>query len=273
MATTFPILAGGGRPSVQKFSSFYVHSSEPYTISYLVAAGGGGGAGRYGGSGGGGGFLTGSTILTPNTVYSVIIGAGGAGRIDYDIQNGVNGGGSSFGSITAFGGGGGGANDAEASGSNGGSGGGGAGYGGLELYGGSGISGQGYNGGNGGFDISIATYYGGGGGGAGGYGFSGDDPDFAGQGGQPASSAITGSPLDFCAGGSYSSIPNDGPANTGYGGSGGEAFASGGSGGSGVVILSVPAANYSGVVTGSPIVTTSGANRILKFISSGSSKA
>jgi hypothetical protein len=36
------------------------------------------------------------------------------------------------------------------------------------------------------------------------------------------------------------------------------------------VILSVPTASYSGTTTGSPTVTTSGANTIIKFTSSGS---
>jgi hypothetical protein len=36
-----------------------------------------------------------------------------------------------------------------------------------------------------------------------------------------------------------------------------------------VVILSVPTSDYSGVTTGSPVVTTSGSNTILQFNSSG----
>jgi hypothetical protein len=37
-----------------------------------------------------------------------------------------------------------------------------------------------------------------------------------------------------------------------------------------VVILSVPTANYTGTTTGSPTVTTSGANTVMTFTSSGS---
>ena len=58
--------------------------------------------------------------------------------------------------------------------------------------------------------------------------------------------------------------------NTGSGGGGGgypneTAYA----GGSGVVIISVPTANYTGVTTGSPTITTSGSNTIITFTASG----
>jgi hypothetical protein len=56
-----------------------------------------------------------------------------------------------------------------------------------------------------------------------------------------------------------------GTANTGGGGGGSAA-----NGGSGVIILSVPTAIYSGTTTGSPTVTTSGSNTIIKFTASGS---
>jgi hypothetical protein len=59
---------------------------------------------------------------------------------------------------------------------------------------------------------------------------------------------------------------SSGTANTGGGAGGGGAY----SGGSGVVILSVPTAIYSGISTGSPTITTSGSNTILKFTASGS---
>jgi hypothetical protein len=59
--------------------------------------------------------------------------------------------------------------------------------------------------------------------------------------------------------------------NTGGGGGGGAGGGgAGGAGGSGVVILSVPTTNYTGTVTGSPTVTTSGSNTIIKFTASGS---
>jgi hypothetical protein len=35
------------------------------------------------------------------------------------------------------------------------------------------------------------------------------------------------------------------------------------------VIISIPTSNYSGRTTGTPTVTTSGTNTILKFVSSG----
>ena len=51
---------------------------------------------------------------------------------------------------------------------------------------------------------------------------------------------------------------------------GGGADGAGGSiGGSGIIILSVPTANYSGITTGSPTITTSGANTIIKFTGTG----
>ena len=66
-----------------------------------------------------------------------------------------------------------------------------------------------------------------------------------------------------------------GTAYLGGGGGGGTShvFASnniGGAGGAGVVILRMPTANYSGTTTGSPTVTTSGSDTIIKFTGSGS---
>ena len=59
-------------------------------------------------------------------------------------------------------------------------------------------------------------------------------------------------------------------AGCGGGGGGGAINSSnGGSGGSGVAILSVPTSSYSGVTTGSPTITISGTNTIIKFTASG----
>jgi len=65
--------------------------------------------------------------------------------------------------------------------------------------------------------------------------------------------------------------PTSGTANTGSGGGGqGNTSAVGAAGTDGVVILSVPTISYSGSYTGSPTITTSGTNTILKFTGSGS---
>ena len=64
-----------------------------------------------------------------------------------------------------------------------------------------------------------------------------------------------------------------GGAGGGAGGGGGAGNTSandGGNGGSGVVILRMPTASYSATTTGSPTVTTDGADTILQFNASGS---
>jgi hypothetical protein len=43
----------------------------------------------------------------------------------------------------------------------------------------------------------------------------------------------------------------------------------GGSGGSGIAYLRMPTANYTGTFTGSPTVTTSGSDTVLRYNSSG----
>jgi hypothetical protein len=58
--------------------------------------------------------------------------------------------------------------------------------------------------------------------------------------------------------------------NSGSGGGGGGLTGTAGSGGSGIVILRVPAANYSGTTTGSPTVTDDGSTKVLTFTASGS---
>jgi len=56
----------------------------------------------------------------------------------------------------------------------------------------------------------------------------------------------------------------------GGGGAAGGGSATSGAGGSGVVILRIATADYSETITGSPTVSTSGSDTILKFTGSGS---
>lgn len=216
------------------------------SVQYLIAAGGGGGGGAQapagGGAGGAGGYLSGTVSVTPNTTYTVTVGAGGAtGNFS---SNGGQGGNSSFSPVgTATGGGyggqgigtGNGSGNAGGSGGSGG-GGGGSGYGGG-ASGGSGTSGQGNSGGSG----SIS---GGGGGGAGSSGGGGGSaPNNAGSG---VSNNISGSSVTYCSGGASGMAGNGQTipartANLGLGGHSGEyvnpGTSYGGPGGSGVVIV------------------------------------
>jgi hypothetical protein len=85
--------------------------------------------------------------------------------------------------------------------------------------------------------------------------------------GGPGTPGISGGNATLNAAGSA------GVVNTGGGGGAGSGLSpanAGGAGGSGVVILSVPTANYSGTTTGSPTITTSGSNTIIKWTTAGS---
>ena len=264
-------------------------SAYPIYSASLLAVGGGGGGGnspdRTGGGGGAGGFTTGTTSLFVGTVYTVTVGGGGGGS-----GSGSN---SVFGNVLTAIGGGCGASSTTAA-QSGGSGGG-------QYHGGngpgSGTTGQGSAGGNGYNSGSPTGIFGGGGGGGasavGGTAGS-STPGTAGTGGAGTASSITGSSVTYAGGGggggqnagsgSYTGGVagsggggaggsngggSSGTANTGGGGGGGASGSSGGNGGSGVVILSVPTANYSSITTGSPTVTTSGSNTIIKFTASG----
>jgi hypothetical protein len=301
-------------------------STPGYAASYLVVAGGASG-GTYGGGGGAGGFLTGTTSLVPNVVYTATIGAGGASAGSATVYANGNPGtasslsGSTLATITANGGGYGATfNATSANGGSGGSGGG----GGITnsttvpTSGGSATSGQG-NAGGGGINGSVNGVFGGGGGASAVGGTAVSPGNVAGAGGAGTSSSITGSSVTYAGGGgggayggassavagaggaggggggsTYSGgtqgaagsgggsagtaggAGGAGGANTGGGGGGGGGqstapiYLLGGTGGSGVVILSVPTAYYTGTITGSPTVTTSGSNTIIKFTSSGS---
>lgn len=256
-----------------------------YTASYLIVAGGGAGGGgpQYAGGGGAGGLLTGTTTFTNGTVYTITVGAGGAYTSGVA---GAQGGNSSFTGLTsAIGGGGGGTVNSNNAGS-GGSGGGAAGASTGIYSGGSGTSGQGNAGGSNTNNVTPFSSGGGGGAGAAGQSASGSQ---SGAGGAGTTSSITGSSVTYAGGGGGSYTTEGSGAIAGAGGSGGGGSGatsgengvngtvntggggggSGGNGGSGVVIVSVPTANYSGTTTGSPTVTTSGSNTIIKFTSSG----
>jgi hypothetical protein len=276
---------------------------QSYTASYLIVAGGAGGAGGLNntnngaGGGGAGGYVTGTTILNAGTTYTAVVGAGGTGT----NAAGNSGSNSTFtGLTTATGGGGGGVSAGLAGGSGGGGGGGPAS---TTFAGGSGTPGQGNAGG------SSTTPNGAGGGGGGGSGSSGSTatPGVCGAGGNGTASSITGTSVIYAGGGGAGGyggvtrslggpgtpgvsggnggatatpgVANAGTAgvtNTGGGGGGASNWVpsgvnvSGGNGASGVVILSVPTANYSGTTTGTPTITTSGSNTIIKWTTAGS---
>jgi hypothetical protein len=278
---------------------------DPYTVVFMIQAGGGG-AGRdgwvasiigggpggglrtsfAGGSGGGGASESDMTLYT-NGVYTITVGAGGAG----DVTEHPDGGDSSVAgpelvTYTSVGGGattGSGA-DEPLSGRDGGCGG-----WGFEG-GGEGTANQGYDGtswvsgyargggasvtaestsqtGANGKQVNIDgnNYYWGAGGGGAGHGSQGGAGGVGGQGGgggggqHPSwgpGAGGTGGINDGTAG-AYT-LGGTGGANTGSGGGGGGGSADNGStGGSGIVILRIPDANYSGVHTGSPTVNTS----------------
>ena len=261
-----------------------------YSASYLIVAGGGGGGAANntegGGGGGAGGLLTGTTILTPLTTYTITVGAGASGNTSFTGNQGSN---SSITGLTvAIGGGGGVKTLGTPNNSSGGSGGGGGSASSAGAAG-SGTVGQGNNGGTGTGGSPRAA---GGGGGAGAVGTAGVTGQ-GGAGGAGTASSITGSSVTYAGGGggatdtaipagaggsggggagSNSTTGTNGTANTGGGGGGscGSASVAGSSGGSGIVILSVPTANYSSTTTGSPTVTTSGSNTIMQFTGSGS---
>jgi hypothetical protein len=263
------------------------------SIDFLVVAGGGGCNGYDGGGGGGGGFRTSTQNVAIGTTITVTVGDGGAGVIDQAGagNSGSNSSisGSGLTTITSAGGGGGG--NIGASGASGGSGGGGGagGSGGSgntpstsPSQGNNGSNGASRNGGGGGGAGASATNYNGGNGSA--SSITGSSVTYAGGGGggattsAPAGTAGSGGTGGGGAGATgYTGVQiagTSGTTNLGGGGGGGSDYTTSAttnaSGGKGVVILSVPTAKYSSTSTGSPTVTTSGSNTILKFNGSGS---
>ena len=290
-----------------------LETPQNYSADFLVIAGGGGGgtgtnagtirSGAGGGAGGyrnsyasessgGGGSSETSLSLSPGTVYTITVGAGGALGAGAGSSGTVGSNSSISGSditdITSAGGGLG-AQNGTAGGAGGSGGGAGSDLG--AISGGSGTANQGFNGGN----NTTAGDGSGGGGGAGQVGENAhtDGTGHGGDGGNGLASSITGSSVTRGGGGGGgASTPgsggtggggnagsdeadgSDGTANTGGGGgSAGRNLGSNpdaGIGGSGVVILRVPTASYSGTTTGSPTVTTDGSDKVIVFNASGS---
>ena len=272
-----------------------VPNSQAYSAEYLVVAGGASGSSGAG-AGGAGGMLSNygtSTIdFTIGSVYTAVVGAGGAapqgtpgtGTAGNDGGNSTLSG-TGITTITSFGGGGG-SNSGSVLGRDGGSAGGGS--GGIPASnGGSGTVGQGNDGGNG---TTTANYGAGGGGGAGAAGGNGSG-SAGGAGGIGLQNAITGTNTYYAGGGTgnVGGSGAGGAGSSGGGGSGGRDFTAAGngtdglggggggggynagtsSGGSGVVILRVATANYSSTTTGSPTVSTDGTDTIIKFTGNG----
>lgn len=222
----------------------------------VVAGGGGGGMTRGAGGGGGGGVIYVANYILEQPSYAVMIGYGGISMTD--------GGNSTFGTITANGGGAGRACAAPDGGS-----GGGASHDAANGSAGTGTPGQGNAGGVSGYNSGSMTFTGAGGGGAGGRGQNGSSGS-GGAGGPGIAYSISGEEMFYGGGGgggdqdfgSHGLTPGlgsggggdgglnspgkpgvDGTGGGGGGGGGGDLndnFYSGGQGGTGIVIISYP---------------------------------
>lgn len=297
-SSTFTVTVSDGTRSAERVFSI-TETIPPVDVQYLVVAGGGGGGGNgHGGGGGAGGFRTGTySSVAAGTVLTTTVGTGGTGNTS--PGHGTNGNTSSISgpgvsTITSAGGGGGGTQAGGGpTGNNGGSGGGGEGNVGPGGTGNTPVvsPSQGNNGSGG---AASAPHYGSGAGGGAGTAGGGTSSTTGGAGGNGASSSITGPSVVYAGGGGGATYQGGsaGPGGTGgggngiatggnaqggtnyLGGGGGGAERSppgaGGAGGIGVVILRVPTAQYTGTTTGSPTVTTTGTDTVIKFTGSGS---
>jgi len=247
--------ASGGTESTSSRAGFKVHtfnSSGTLTVSagqqeieYLVVAGGAGAGGNSGAGAGAGGFRTGNLTFFPG-LYTVTIGAGGAGWPGSAPPPGQPGSDSVLSTFTSKKG----MGMQSSPSTDFGSGCGGGAPGGAAV---TGDPTQGNGGGN------AGPSSGGGGGGAGSAGFAGSG-GAGGNGGNGFASAITGSPITYAGGGAGGGSTGGGTGGPGGGGNGGVASSSagtsgttnrgggggsgysagGGSGGSGVVIIAYP---------------------------------
>jgi len=177
-------------------------------IDYLVVGGGGGGAS--GGGGAGGVSKANDYAVTPGSAIAVIVGGGGNGGAGGSSPLATKGSSSSFGNVSALGGGQGGAGGVGGTGVDGASGGGsrydctssgcGAGRAGTSTAG---------QGNNGGYSTYNSYGAGGGGGGAGGAGFNTTRNYIGGNGGIGITSDITGSSTYYGGGGGGGINSND----------------------------------------------------------------
>lgn len=204
-------------------------------ITYLGLGGGGGGAGRsYFTGGSGAGIASGTLRVVRGQTYAITVGAGGAGGPSLGTGD-ADGNASSFGAITAVGGIRGNLGTAPASNQ------------------------------TNGLDSSItgsSLGYGGRGGSGGWFGQYAGEASFrrSGIGGLgPGNPGPSG----------YGATANSGSGGGGGGVGENSTNGSGGSGGSGVWILAIPVSIYSGIYTGSPVITLVGNNVVMQFNSSG----
>jgi hypothetical protein len=265
-------------------------TSEPPIIDYLIVGGGGASSGGYnsaGGGGGGGQVVSGMITIDDEKTYSIVVGLGGVGA-GY-IQTGTSGDASSFNSILALGGihgntvevgydygatsGNGNAGGTPFSGSfivNAGGG------GGAGSIGGNAVNGSAGNGGAGVYSSITGTnlaYGGGGGGGAWGY-HPNQLAGLGGVGGGGAGSNFWNPAIRPANSVGQNGVPYTGGGGGGTGVPGGlDPYAGSSSGGSGVVILSIPLYKYTGLVTGSVVVTDLGTRKLLTFTGNGTYSA
>ena len=280
-----------------------------YQFLIVGGGGSGGGKNYHAGGGGAGGMLTGTLGLGVGETLTVTVGAGGAAASTSTQGNaGANSvvSNPTMTTATALGGGGG-ARGYGPSGApstrDGGSGGGGGGNSGASMtsesyLGGDGNqpaptpawTGYGNDGGDNQYGASQNPYGAGGGGGAGAVGGHAGPNGVTGAGGAGYASSITGSSVTYAGGGGGSAYAANGgaggaggggqgegnqgsaingTANLGGGGGGNERDGNAGAGGSGVVIVRMLTSKYTGTISGTTTVTTSGSDTIVKFTAPG----
>lgn len=280
-----------------------------YQFLIVGGGGSGGGKNYHAAGGGAGGMLTGTLGVGPGETLTVTVGAGGAAASTSTqgnagatsvVSNPV------LGTHSALGGGGGGRGygPSGAPGTrDGGSGGGGGGNSGASMTSESYLGGDGTqtapspawtaygnDGGDNQYGTSQNPYGGGGGGGAGAVGGHAGPNGVAGAGGAGYASSITGSSVTYAGGGGGSAYAANGgaggsggggqgegnqgsaingTANLGGGGGGNDRDGNAGAGGSGVVIIRMLTPKYTGTISGTTTVTTSGGDTIVKFTAPG----